>query len=69
MHKNSLKPLFYTVQITDLLVNVTKHVLKPKHQVLTDKQKKNLLKKYDIQEKQVSLYNLGRAFSGMNDVF
>ncbi|CAJ2671615.1 unnamed protein product [Trifolium pratense] len=40
-------------QITDLLVNVTKHVLKPKHQVLTDKQKKNLLKKYDIQEKQL----------------
>jgi DNA-directed RNA polymerase I, II, and III subunit RPABC1 len=54
MHKNPLKPLFSTVQITDLLVNVTKHVLKPKHQVLTDKQKKNLLKKYDIQEKQVS---------------
>ncbi|AES81251.1 putative DNA-directed RNA polymerase [Medicago truncatula] len=40
-------------QITDLLVNATKHVLKPKHQVLTDKQKKNLLKKYDIQEKQL----------------
>ncbi|XP_027188565.1 DNA-directed RNA polymerases IV and V subunit 5B isoform X2 [Cicer arietinum] len=40
-------------QITDLLVNITKHVLKPKHQVLTDKQKKNLLKKYNIQEKQL----------------
>ncbi|XP_058740171.1 DNA-directed RNA polymerase V subunit 5A-like [Vicia villosa] len=40
-------------QITDLLVNITKHVLKPKHQILTDKQKRNLLKKYDIQEKQL----------------
>ncbi|KAG4912909.1 hypothetical protein JHK82_053491 [Glycine max] len=40
-------------QITDLLVNITKHVLKPKQQVLTDKQKKNLLKKYNIKEKQL----------------
>jgi len=40
-------------QITDLLVNITKHVLKPKHQILTAKQKRNLLKKYDIQEKQL----------------
>ncbi|KAK7396183.1 hypothetical protein VNO78_17003 [Psophocarpus tetragonolobus] len=40
-------------QITDLLVNITKHVLKPKHQLLTDKQKKNLLKKYNIEEKQL----------------
>ncbi|KAJ1404188.1 RPB5-like RNA polymerase subunit [Sesbania bispinosa] len=40
-------------QITDLLVNITKHVLKPKHQVLTDKQKKNLLKQHNIEEKQL----------------
>ncbi|XP_027352526.1 DNA-directed RNA polymerase V subunit 5A [Abrus precatorius] len=40
-------------QITDLLVNITKHVLKPKHQVLTDRQKQNLLKKYNIEEKQL----------------
>ncbi|ESW34110.1 hypothetical protein PHAVU_001G125200 [Phaseolus vulgaris] len=40
-------------QITDLLVNITKHVLKPKHQVLTDRQKKNLLKKFNIEEKQL----------------
>ncbi|WVZ08371.1 hypothetical protein V8G54_021717 [Vigna mungo] len=39
--------------ITDLLVNITKHVLKPKHQVLTDRQKKNLLKKFNIEEKQL----------------
>ncbi|KAL2320681.1 hypothetical protein Fmac_029650 [Flemingia macrophylla] len=41
------------VVITDLLVNITKHVMRPKHQVLTDRQKKNLLKKYNIEEKQL----------------
>ncbi|KAL6498514.1 DNA-directed RNA polymerase V subunit 5A [Orobanche hederae] len=40
-------------QITDLLVNVTKHELKPKHQVLTDQEKQDLLKKYSIDEKQL----------------
>lgn len=42
-------------QITDLLVNITKHVLKPKHRVLTEDEKQKLLKKYSIHEKQVSL--------------
>ncbi|KAK4412881.1 DNA-directed RNA polymerase V subunitA [Sesamum alatum] len=40
-------------QITDLLVNITRHALKPKHQVLTDKDKEDLLKKYSITEKQL----------------
>ncbi|KAG8372072.1 hypothetical protein BUALT_Bualt12G0028500 [Buddleja alternifolia] len=40
-------------QITDLLVNITRHELKPKHQVLTDAEKENLLKKYSIDEKQL----------------
>ncbi|EEF33224.1 DNA-directed RNA polymerase V subunit 5A [Ricinus communis] len=40
-------------QITDLLVNITKHVLKPKHQVLTDREKQKLLKDYCIEEKQL----------------
>ncbi|ESQ52852.1 hypothetical protein EUTSA_v10017724mg [Eutrema salsugineum] len=40
-------------QITDLLVNITKHVLRPKHQVLNDKEKKSLLKKFSIEEKQL----------------
>ncbi|GKV41695.1 hypothetical protein SLEP1_g49194 [Rubroshorea leprosula] len=40
-------------QITDLLVNITKHVLKPKHQVLTEEEKQRLLKKYSIDEKQL----------------
>ncbi|GKV40786.1 hypothetical protein SLEP1_g48389 [Rubroshorea leprosula] len=40
-------------QITDLLVNITKHVLKPKHHVLTEEEKQSLLKKYSIEEKQL----------------
>ncbi|GFP80832.1 DNA-directed RNA polymerase v subunit 5a [Phtheirospermum japonicum] len=40
-------------QITDLLVNITKHELKPKHQVLTKEEKEDLLKKYSIDEKQL----------------
>ncbi|KAM6571637.1 hypothetical protein CsatA_015717 [Cannabis sativa] len=40
-------------QITDLLVNVTKHVLKPRYQFLSNKEKQNLLKKYSIEEKQL----------------
>ncbi|KAJ7972145.1 putative DNA-directed RNA polymerase II [Quillaja saponaria] len=41
------------MHITDLLVNITKHVLKPKHRVLTNREKQNLLKKYNIEEKQL----------------
>ncbi|KZV38328.1 DNA-directed RNA polymerase V subunit 5A-like [Dorcoceras hygrometricum] len=40
-------------QILDLLVNITKHELKPKHQVLTDGEKESLLKKYSVKEKQL----------------
>lgn len=40
-------------QITDLLVNITKHELKPKHQVLTDAEKEIILKKFSIEEKQL----------------
>ncbi|GAB2210104.1 hypothetical protein Droror1_Dr00015358 [Drosera rotundifolia] len=40
-------------QITDLLVNITKHVLKPKHRVLSEPEKKKLLKKYSLEEKQL----------------
>ncbi|CAL5351828.1 unnamed protein product [Camellia sinensis] len=40
-------------QITDLLVNITKHVLKPTHRVLNDKEKQNLLKKFSLEEKQI----------------
>ncbi|GAB4851730.1 DNA-directed RNA polymerase V subunit 5A [Ancistrocladus abbreviatus] len=40
-------------QITDLLVNITKHVLKPRHHVLSEKEKQRLLKKYSLEEKQL----------------
>ncbi|KAL3370641.1 hypothetical protein AABB24_007611 [Solanum stoloniferum] len=40
-------------QITDLLVNITKHVLKPRHELLTDTEKEKLLKKYNLEEKQL----------------
>ncbi|KAG7958829.1 hypothetical protein I3843_10G038400 [Carya illinoinensis] len=40
-------------QITDMLVNITKHVLKPKHRILTDLEKQRLLEKYNIEEKQL----------------
>ncbi|XP_057467204.1 DNA-directed RNA polymerase V subunit 5A-like [Actinidia eriantha] len=40
-------------QITELLVNITKHEFKPKHRVLTDKEKKKLLEKFTLEEKQL----------------
>ncbi|KAM7258827.1 hypothetical protein ACFE04_014568 [Oxalis oulophora] len=40
-------------KIADLLVNITKHVLKPKHQVLTEQEKQKLLQEYSIDEKQL----------------
>uniref|UniRef100_M1C1U5 DNA-directed RNA polymerase II n=2 Tax=Solanum tuberosum TaxID=4113 RepID=M1C1U5_SOLTU len=40
-------------QITDLLVNITKHVLKPKHELLTNTEKEQLLKKYNLEDKQL----------------
>ncbi|KAL5546537.1 hypothetical protein UlMin_006224 [Ulmus minor] len=40
-------------QITDLLVNITKHVLKPKHRLLTADEKERLLRKYSIEEKEL----------------
>ncbi|KAM0948789.1 putative DNA-directed RNA polymerase [Dioscorea sansibarensis] len=42
-----------TFQITELLVNITKHVLKPKHDVLTEEEKQALLKKYNVEESQL----------------
>ncbi|KAJ4720311.1 putative DNA-directed RNA polymerase II [Melia azedarach] len=40
-------------QITDLLVNITKHILVPKHEILTVEDKQKLLKKYKVEEKQL----------------
>ncbi|TVT99617.1 hypothetical protein EJB05_55047 [Eragrostis curvula] len=55
--RESLKDIFSfkvdTFQITELLVNNTKHVLKPKHEVLTEEEKTKLLKEYNVQESQL----------------
>ncbi|TKY49688.1 DNA-directed RNA polymerase V subunit 5C [Spatholobus suberectus] len=40
-------------RIHDLLVNITKHVLQPKYEVLTDDEKKALLTNYNLEEKQL----------------
>lgn len=45
------------LQITDFLVNATKHLLKPKHQLSTVREKAKLLKKYNLEEKQVSKFH------------
>lgn len=48
----------FWLQITDLLVNITKHCLKPKHYVLTPLEKQKLLSKYSVEDKQVSFQQL-----------
>ena len=47
-------------QITELLFNVTKHILEPKHEILAAEEKQKLLKKYKVEDKQVmsTLYKL-----------
>ncbi|XP_010554476.1 PREDICTED: DNA-directed RNA polymerase V subunit 5C [Tarenaya hassleriana] len=40
-----------TFMITDLLVNISKHVMQPKHEVLSEEEKARLLKKYGLEDK------------------
>ncbi|KAI3445117.1 hypothetical protein Pfo_001782 [Paulownia fortunei] len=42
-----------TIQITDLLVNITKHFLEPKHEIMTPEEKEKLLNKHSIEDKQL----------------
>ncbi|KAF9593929.1 hypothetical protein IFM89_026172 [Coptis chinensis] len=42
-----------TFQITDLLVNIMKHFLMPKHELLNLEEKEKLLKKYSVGENQI----------------
>ncbi|KAI9102815.1 RNA polymerase [Phlyctochytrium arcticum] len=50
-----MQPKYHIEQFTEaeLLVNITKHVLVPIHQVLTDIEKKNLLERYRLREAQL----------------
>ncbi|CAJ1959001.1 unnamed protein product [Sphenostylis stenocarpa] len=41
------------IRIEDLFVNITKHVLQPKYEILSDEEKKALLTKYKLDEKQL----------------
>ncbi|MCL7042179.1 hypothetical protein MKW94_015787 [Papaver nudicaule] len=50
-------------QITDLLVNITKHVLMPKHEILTPEEKKKLLTKYNLEDKQLPRMLVTDAFA------
>lgn len=43
------------MQEKELVVNITEHVLVPKHVVLTNDEKKEMLKKYGLKDLQVSL--------------
>ncbi|GLT94622.1 hypothetical protein SLE2022_123510 [Rubroshorea leprosula] len=40
-------------QITDLLVNISKHFLVPTHEILSSEEKKELLKKHQLDDKQL----------------
>ncbi|KAK4835181.1 hypothetical protein QYF36_006460 [Acer negundo] len=40
-------------QITDLLVNITRHILTPKYEILNAAKKHKILKKYEVEEKQL----------------
>ncbi|KAK1548959.1 hypothetical protein Q3G72_010772 [Acer saccharum] len=67
MEKFSFKVELF--QITDLLVNITKHILTPKYEILNAAKKHNILKKYEVEEKQVdsvtiivTIINIGHAF-------
>lgn len=55
--RESIKEIFTfqveIFQITELLVNITKHVLKPKHEVLTAEEKAKLLKEYNVEDSQL----------------
>ncbi|XP_062008027.1 uncharacterized protein LOC133725026 isoform X1 [Rosa rugosa] len=39
--------------ISELLVNVTKHVLQPKYEILTAEEKKHLLRKYKLEDNKI----------------
>ncbi|TMS39604.1 hypothetical protein L596_006102 [Steinernema carpocapsae] len=55
------KPLFLVEQFREpeLLINITKHELVPEHEVLSDEEKKELLQRYKLKEKQMPRIQTG----------
>ena len=52
----ALKAKDFSIELFDLkevLVNITEHTLVPKHQVLSEAEKKNVLEKYKMKEGQL----------------
>lgn len=49
----SMKYRYEVFKITELLVDITEHELVPLHQVLTDEEKKTVLKRYNLKETQL----------------
>jgi DNA-directed RNA polymerase I, II, and III subunit RPABC1 len=47
------KYLLEVFQESELIVNITKHVLVPKHEVMTPEEKKTLLARYRLKESQL----------------
>ncbi|XP_061996485.1 DNA-directed RNA polymerase V subunit 5C-like [Rosa rugosa] len=52
-----------TFHISELLVNVTKHVLQPKYEILSAEEKKHLLRKYKLEDKKLPLMLETDAFA------
>lgn len=42
-----------TFKQSELMINITNHTLVPKHEILSDKEKKDLLKQYSLKESQL----------------
>lgn len=55
--RDAIKEIFKfkveTFQITELLINITKHILKPRHDILTEEEKQKLLKNYNVADSQL----------------
>ncbi|KAL4586271.1 hypothetical protein LXL04_010907 [Taraxacum kok-saghyz] len=50
-------------QITELFVNITKHVAIPKHEILTGEEKEQILKKYELTDNQIPYIRVDDAIA------
>jgi DNA-directed RNA polymerase I, II, and III subunit RPABC1 len=49
----SAKVRYETFTTSELLIDITEHELVPEHQVLTDEEKKQILKRYNLKDSQL----------------